>query len=77
MFQEEEPAAKYPPIAEPPGKNLYLLPEKSAVDTPEQPRLPGVMGATFPIMCEFWLLTCKWTTVYYTSNSMPALNLLR
>lgn len=67
LFQEQEPAATYPPNTDPPGKDLHLRREPT-VDIPD---MPPYMGRTFPAMCEFWLLTREWTAVYYVSDGTP------
>lgn len=74
MFHEEEPAAKYPPTADPPGTAPHPYFEKLAgIATPVH-KLPYYMGQTFPAMCEFWLLTSEWTTVYYVAGGTPVID---
>lgn len=71
MFQEEEPAARYPPNTDPPGKGVHLTSNNWTGAATHPPSLPYYMGRTFPATCEFWLLTREWTTVYYVSGRMP------
>ncbi|PWI64680.1 hypothetical protein PCL_08689 [Purpureocillium lilacinum] len=74
MFHEEEPAAKYPPNADPPG--AAPRPYFDDLDRVAAPvhKLPHYMGQTFPVMCEFWLLTSEWTTVYYVADGTPVVD---
>jgi hypothetical protein len=74
MFQEEEPAAKYPPRTEPPGKLAPHRFDRSDVNTLAPGESPSYMGETFPAMCDFWLLTSEWTTLYYTAHSLPVIS---
>jgi hypothetical protein len=71
MFQEEEPAVKYPPSVDPPGNGLHLSVDPATGDTQESPDLPCYMGRTFPAMCEFCLITREWTMLYYVSDDTP------
>ncbi|KAJ6439386.1 Nitrogen assimilation transcription factor nirA [Purpureocillium lavendulum] len=72
LFQEEEPAAKYPPKAHPPGQTTAFQRAHLAPDTAAPtPSLPTYMEQTFPNMCDFWLLTSQWTTLYYVSGKTP------
>ncbi|POR32983.1 Nitrogen assimilation transcription factor nirA [Tolypocladium paradoxum] len=73
MFQEEEPAAKYPPMGEPPGGGVHLRYDELDTDGVASNTPPAYMGQTFPAMCEFWVLTSKWTSVYYTPGGQPVL----
>ncbi|KAM4062337.1 fungal zn(2)-Cys(6) binuclear cluster domain-containing protein [Hirsutella rhossiliensis] len=73
LFQVEEPAAKYPPSAHPPGEPTPFRLAHFTASTTESAPLPSYMGQTFPNMCDFWRLTSEWTTVYYVSGNAPIL----
>lgn len=74
MFQEEEPAARYPPKGEPPGGGVHLRSDELGMDSlAASVAMPAYMGQTFPAMCEFWVLTSKWTSVYYMPGGQPVL----
>ena len=70
MYQKEELAARYPPTCRPPGLKDHARNSSAAgpepAHTTQEHKTRG-----FPAMCEFWLLTSKWTTVYYATHDVP------
>jgi hypothetical protein len=73
MFQKEEPAMKFPPRFSPPGSGSHLRSDEIRTGDLPSHDLPSYMGRTFPAMCQFWVLTGEWTSVYYTPEQTPVL----
>jgi len=73
MFQEAEPLVEFPPTAGVPGAGSQSQPDEAPTDEKKAARhnLPEYMGRTFPAMCQFWVLTSQWTSVYYTVDNSP------
>jgi len=71
MFQEKEPAVKFPPAMGIPGSPSYLRAEETGLDGVTPDELPDYMGRTFPAICHFWLLTSEWILVYYNADNTP------
>jgi hypothetical protein len=71
MFQEKELAVESPPHTRIPGRGSHLHSHELAVDGEVADDLPAYMGRTFPAMCQFWLITSEWMSVYYSDEDRP------
>ena len=73
MFQKAEPAIHYPPMTNYPGERFHLH-TRHAVGIEPLPKPLENRKQIFPAMCEFWVLTSKWTAVYYAAEGGPVIN---
>lgn len=73
MFQEDEPALLFPPKYIPPGSHGQQSSDISAGNI-TVPEVPISHGKPFSALCEFWVLTSAWTSVYYVSEESPMLD---
>ncbi len=71
MFQEQELAARYPPTCDPPEGKHHPR-NTSAINLEHSHMNREDKTGVFPAMCEFWVLTSEWTTVYYATPEVPA-----